>query len=348
MARLIGSSWVLTLAVAALSLCATATIMPAFRAAAPSLGLLDRPTPRSSHRTVTPRGGGLPILFAVALCLWITRPLWEGQAEAPVLCMGAALLGLVGILDDRFGVSPLMRLLCQLVAAGIVAFATGGLTRLPLPAPMDVQVGGWGVPLAILWIVAVVNFYNFLDGIDGLAGLQGMITGLGLALAGWDPFATVVGAALAGGCGGFLFFNWSPARVFLGDVGSGFLGYTFAALPVVTQESTRGVAVFFVGMSLWLFLADATWTLLRRLARGERWDQPHREHLYQRLVARGWDHARVTMGIGVGSALLTGMVLAAWKAQASRWAWVTLAAALALFCAEWFVVRRQEFRHKTA
>jgi Fuc2NAc and GlcNAc transferase len=336
---LVRDGWPLVLVVVAVSLCATAAMMPVVRTAAVRLGLLDVPNARSSHRVVTPRGGGLAILASVGLCLGLTWPLWMDAPGAASLFGGAGLLAIVGILDDRFGLTPLIRLACQILAAGLVAVVAGGLGRLPLPAPLGVDVGPLGVALAVVWIVAVVNFYNFLDGIDGLAGLQGVVTGLGLAAAGWDPLTTIVGAAVAGGCAGFLVFNWPPARVFLGDVGSCFLGYTFAALPVLAPQASQGSAVFFVGMSLWLFLADATWTLLRRLVRGERWGRPHREHLYQRLVAGGWDHAQVTTGIGLGSALLTGMAL---FAQRAALAWVTLAVAVALLATEWLLVGRCE------
>ena len=336
---LLRDGWQLILAVVAGSLCATAAIVPIVRSAALRLGLLDVPNDRSSHQVVTPRGGGIAILISVGVCLWLTRSLWAGGPGVRAFFGGAVLLAIVGILDDRFGVAPLIRLSCHLVAAGLVAFAAGGLGRFPLPAPLDVSARPMAIALAVLWIVGVVNFYNFLDGIDGLAGLQGVVTGLGLAAAGFSPLAAIVGAAVAGGCAGFLVFNWAPARVFLGDVGSGVLGYTFAALPVLAPEPSRGTAVFFVGMSLWLFLADASWTLLRRLTRGERLGRPHREHLYQRLVAGGWSHAQVTTAIGLGSALLTGMALVA---RSTALAWATLATAVALLAAESLLVGRCE------
>jgi Fuc2NAc and GlcNAc transferase len=209
----------------------------------------------------------------------------------------------------------------------------GGLSRLPLPPPLDVALGGSGLVLAILWMVAVVNFYNFLDGIDGLAALQGVITGLGIAIAGWHPIATAAGVALCGACIGFLVFNWSPARVFLGDVGSGLLGFAFASLPFLAPPSERPRAVLFVALSLWLFLADAAWTLARRAARGARLSEPHREHVYQRLVARGLGHAPVAAALGVGSAALTALALLAWR-EGGAWAWTALAAASVLFALE--------------
>jgi Fuc2NAc and GlcNAc transferase len=186
-----------------------------------------------------------------------------------------------------------------------------------------------------------VNFYNFLDGIDGLAALQGVVTGLGLALAGWDPLSAGLGAALAGACLGFLLFNWSPATIFMGDIGSCFLGYTLAALPLLAPVDARPRAVLFVALSLWLFLADATWTLARRVARGERWYQAHREHLYQQLALR-WGHGRVAAGLGLGSCLLTGMALLAWRRADAAWAWAGLAVALMFFAVEVEMVRRRE------
>jgi UDP-N-acetylmuramyl pentapeptide phosphotransferase/UDP-N-acetylglucosamine-1-phosphate transferase len=194
--------------------------------------------------------------------------------------------------------------------------------------------------VAVLWIVAVVNFYNFLDGIDGLAALQAAVTGLGLALAAWHPLSAPMGLALAGSCLAFLLFNWSPASIFMGDVGSCFLGYTLSALPLLAPVPSRSRAVLFVALSLWLFLADATWTLARRVARGERWYQAHREHLYQHLALR-YGHGRVAAGIGLASFALTGMALLAWHRGEALWAWAGLAMGVVFFGVEWGLARRE-------
>ena len=132
----------------------------------------------------------------------------------------------------------------------------------------------------------MVNFFNFLDGIDGLAAVQAVVTAAGIALAGWDPFAALLAAALAGATAGFLPYNWSRASIFLGDVGSYFLGYTLATLPLAAPPASRPQAVLFVALSLWLFLADAAWTLVRRARSGAPWYAAHREHLYQQLALR--------------------------------------------------------------
>jgi glycosyltransferase WbpL len=332
----------LTTAVVAFAVALLAT--PAVRFAAARTGFVDVPGPRSSHARPTPRGGGLVLVAALAAALVVLAPApWRGRLDVTVLLLAGGAMALTGLADDRFSLPAAWRLALQTMAAAALVAASGGLERVPLPPPLDASLGPLAGAAAVLWIVAAVNFYNFLDGIDGLAALQGAITGVGVALAGWDPFATLLGAALAGGCAAFLFFNWSPARIFLGDVGSLLLGFAFAALPLLAPAPQRPRAVFFVALSLWLFLADAAWTLIRRLARGARWDQPHREHLYQRLVRAGSSHPAVAAGIGAGSAVLTAAALAGWRGGAA-WELAAALCALVLFTGEWALVRAREAR----
>ena len=303
---------------------------------APRLGLLDVPNDRSSHAAPVPRGGGLPLLGGAFIGVAAASMFDSDGLSTPTLAVGigAVIVGLVGLLDDRFGLPPLLRLLAHALAASLVVGAAGGLKTLPLPAPLDIPLGAWGAPLAVLWIMTVVNFYNFMDGIDGVAALQGVIAGGGIALATWSPPAAALGAALAGGCLGFLFHNWSPARVFLGDIGSGTLGFAFAATPFLAAPPVRPTALLFVAASLSLFLADATWTLGRRALTGARWYEAHREHAYQRLVIAGWGHARVAATIGAGSLLLTLLALFAWHHGGSLAWWAVIAAALVVYAAE--------------
>jgi len=316
---------------------------PLWRASARRWGLLDRPNVRSSHQTVVPRGGGAAIVLAALVGVSASGSAWEGRPGTAPLLVGALALALVGLWDDRFGLSPLRRFAFQVAAAVAVVVAGAGIDRLPLPPPLDLPFHGLGAVFAVLWIVAVVNFYNFLDGIDGLAALQGGVTGLGLALVAGDPLSAGLGAALAGGCLGFLLFNWSPATIFMGDIGSCFLGFTLSALPLLAPVESRPRAVLFVAMSLWLFLADATWTLARRVAHGERWHQAHREHLYQHLALR-WGHRRVAAGIGLGSCALTGIALVAWRTADAAWGWAGLALGVVLVAVEWALARRAASR----
>jgi UDP-N-acetylmuramyl pentapeptide phosphotransferase/UDP-N-acetylglucosamine-1-phosphate transferase len=337
----------LAAALAALAVSALATRV--LRALAWRAGLVDRSNERSSHVGAVPRGGGLGLLLGAAAGIAVSGA-WPAESPATsVLLLSCAALALVGLLDDRFGLSPLARLVPQLGAAAAITVAAGGLGRLPLPPPLDAPLGALaGGLLAAVWIVAVANFYNFLDGIDGLAGLQAVVTGAGVALAAWDPAARTLGAVLGGASLGFLAHNWAPARIFMGDVGSGTLGFCFAALPLLAPPEARSRAVLFVGVSLFLFLADATWTLLVRVARGERFYEPHREHLYQRLVAPGRGHAAVTLALGLGALALTAAALAAWRSGSALAGWAALAVAVAAFSAELASVRRLAARRELA
>ncbi|HXB57599.1 MAG TPA: glycosyltransferase family 4 protein [Vicinamibacteria bacterium] len=332
--------WAPAATILLLSFAVAVAVTPLIRAAARRLGFLDRPNPRSSHQRVVPRGGGAAIVLASLVAL-SASPL--ARAGGATLLGAGVALALVGLWDDRFGLPPLPRLAFQMVAALAAVWGGAGIDRLPLPPPLDLPLHGLGGVFAVLWIVAVVNFYNFLDGIDGLAALQGVVTGLGLVLAGWDPVAAGLGAAIAGACLGFLLFNWSPATIFMGDIGSCFLGYTLSALPLLAPADTRPRAVMFVALSLWLFLADATWTLARRLARGERFYEAHREHLYQRLALR-FGHGWVAAGLGLGSCALTVIALQAWRSADAVWAWTGLTLALLFFAAEGGMAGRREPR----
>jgi Fuc2NAc and GlcNAc transferase len=315
-------------------------LTPAFRAAARRWGLLDRPNARSSHRHVVPRGGGAAIVVAVLIALRLAG-LGTGEARdgALPLVLGAVALAAIGLWDDRHGLPAFGRLAAQLLVGSAVVASLGGLERLPLPAPLDAPLGAVaGGAVAVVWIVTVVNFFNFLDGIDGLAAVQAVVTAAGVALVGWDPLAVLLAAALAGATAGFLPYNWSRASVFLGDVGSYFLGYTLATLPLAAPPASRPQAVLFVALSLWLFLADAVWTLGRRVSRGSRWYEAHREHLYQRLAVR-WGHGRVAAAIGLGSAALTAGASWAWRRGDAASAWAVLALAALAFATELAVVR---------
>lgn len=332
-----------TLATLALSLAAALAGTPLSVRAARRWGLLDRPNTRSAHVRATPRGGGLVVLAAAALALVLAGGARDLTRAQTAVLAGAVVMGLIGLADDRLRLSVAPKLALQVaVSAAVVWTAGGALARLPLPPPLDLPLGPFGAAVSAMWLVAVVNFYNFLDGIDGLAAVQGVVTGLGIALAGWDPQASAAGAALAGACLGFLFFNWSPARVFLGDAGSALLGFAFAALPLLAPPAARPPAVFFVALSLWLFLADAAWTIARRLALGQDVLAAHREHVYQRLVGRGFGHADVALGVGAGSALLTALALFAWRTSSVTLAWAAVAAGLVLFGLELLALRRPD------
>ena len=316
-------------AIGLLAACAVTAVL--VRVAA-RLELLDHPTERSSHVRVTPRGGGVAIVIGAGAGVLAAGE--RVPAAAALLLGGAGALALVGLADDRYRLSVGLRLVLQAAAAVAIAYTTGGVPRLPLPEPLDLELGALAVPVAVVWVMALVNFFNFMDGIDGLAGAQAVITGIGVALVAWDPMSAVIAASVAGAGAGFLAFNWAPARIFMGDTGSLALGYTFASLPLLAPLDFRPEAVFWMVMSLWLFLADAACTLVARVVRGETWHAPHRDHAYQRLVRAGASHRAVAASIAIGSAALTAAAVLSWPGIGGRAGWALLAVALALFVTE--------------
>jgi Fuc2NAc and GlcNAc transferase len=300
----------------------------------PRVGLLDLPNERSSHQHPRPRGGGLALLGGVlagllAALVWIADP----PREAVALFAAALALAVVGLVDDRRPLPVWPRLLAQLAAAIALVAVTGGLHVLPLPPPADLPLPApLGAALAVLWLVAATNFFNFMDGIDGLASGQAAIVLVAVAVVGWSGEGSLLALLAAAAALGFLVLNWPPASLFLGDGGSGFLGFLLAGLPLLAPAGGRGAALFVVAVAMALFLLDPTWTLLVRLRRGERLGVAHREHLYQRLTVPGRSHAGVTVPLLAAGAVLTALAGLAYTGRLSPW-WA-LAAALAAFAAE--------------
>ena len=300
--------------------------------------VLDFPNSRSSHRVPTPTCGGAGIIAGLAGGL-ITASLLGMQIPTPPLLLGGVLISLVGFIDDRSGgVSVPLRLTTQFSAAGIVVFNVGGIGTLPLPEPMDLQTGVLAIPLALTWIVAVTNIYNFLDGIDGFAALQGAIAGLCIALLGQGGHLVIMGLVIAGACCGFLLHNWHPAKIFMGDIGSGTLGFLLAALPFqLGSSSSRGDALYAIGMCLWFFLSDASFTILRRIWRGECLWKAHRSHLYQLLVDSGLRHDQVVLRVNAGASIIAALALVSIHISGSTNArWVVIAVAVGAFVAYCF------------
>jgi Fuc2NAc and GlcNAc transferase len=257
--------------------------------------MLDHPNERSSHSRSVPRGGGAAIvLVTLAVVVW---GLLEGripERQGIALLGGGASIALLGWLDDRSSLSARLRLVVQVLAAAWTVAWLGGFAELDLGA-RHARLGTLGSVLAVLAIVWATNLFNFMDGIDGLAGSEALLLGgFGawfLAGTAASPLAGVA-AACAGGALGFLLWNWHPARIFMGDVGSAFLGYLFASLAIAGERAGGPPALIWVLLA-GVFVFDATVTLLRRLRRGY-WSEAHRTHAYQRAVQAGWSHARVS------------------------------------------------------
>jgi Fuc2NAc and GlcNAc transferase len=309
------------------------------RAFALRTSMLDVPNPRSSHTTPTPRGGGLAIavvtLGGIALA---AAAGWVPPRTAAALAGGGVLVAAVGWMDDRRGVPRATRLAVQITAAAWAVWCLGGMPSLRFGLGSG-SLGPAGALLAVAGITWSTNCFNFMDGIDGLAGGEAAITGLAVAAltAGGHPEIAVIALLVGAASTGFLVWNWSPAKVFMGDVGSGLLGFLFGAGALASE---RAGALPIVGWSLLLgvFLFDATATLVRRMWTGERWYEPHRSHAYQRAVQLGWSHARVASAV-----LLIDLALAAAVWAAGRrpdWQLALALAALAGLGGLYAVVQR--------
>lgn len=297
-----------------------------------SRAVLDVPNARSLHVNPTPRGGGLAIamvVLAVEAGLLLT-----GLLQVPwgwAAWWTTALLACMGLRDDLRPLPARHRFAAQLIICG------GWLLTLLEPATPAAWAGLCMQLFAMVWLV---NLYNFMDGSDGLAGAQAVCAGFaggGLAfMAGADDLG-LIAALTAAASVGFLFWNWQPARIFLGDVGSYFLGGQFAVLGTATWAG--GHPPLFWGILLGPFIVDATLTLLYRMLRGERWYAAHRSHAYQRLVQAGRSHAWVARALAL---LVLGcnlpLAMTAW-----RWpdaGWLCLILAWGLSTALWLRVIR--------
>ena len=283
--------------------------------------MVDRPNARSSHITPTPRGGGLAIVAAVlcGLVLWT----WQ-SAQLPLDVVGAFTafgggIATLGWIDDRRPLSARIRLLFQVAAAIAAIGVFGYVESVWLPFVGAVHIGRLGIGLTLLWIVGLTNAYNFMDGIDGLAAGQAVIAGLCWLFVAWGHQrapAGAIGLLVAAASFGFLIHNWPPARLFMGDVASGFLGFSFAVLVLPGLAGDAYSDRLLIGGALFvgLFVGDASLTFVRRLRNGERVFDAHRSHLYQRLTPSKAMHRPVTklylalamLSAGCGFAFLRG------------------------------------------
>jgi len=298
-------------------------------------GLLDTPGPRSSHSAPTPTGAGVALVSALWIAGWL-YPLLPLSAQTPVfpgwitlLLVPAALLCLVGFVDDHHPLSARLRLLVQLGAA---LYLLLGLHDSLSGTPWLVLPGLF----ALLW---TMNAYNFMDGSNGMAGMQGLFSGALMSVCLLLADAPVLGlatAAIAGACAGFLPWNVPRARIFLGDAGSVPLGFLFAGLGLLAYLGGY-LSLPVVLLTVLTFHIDAGLTLLTRMVNKERWYTAHRRHVYQRLLVHGWSHSQVLMLylalnlIVIAPATLLGTLH-------GQWAWALMMIATVILVLAWFAV----------
>jgi len=302
--------------------------------------MLDIPNERSSHSSPTPRGGGFAIAVTSLGGIVLASSLgWVSQDLATALVGGGVLIAAIGWIDDHRSLSPLTRFAAQFISAGWAMYWLGGFPSLSLGI-VSVKLGFMGIILGSLGIVWAINLYNFVDGIDGLAAGEAVSTGVigGLLLLGvGKPDLAIVALLIAAANLGFLPLNWAPARLFMGDAGSGLLGYLFAVL-AVASENSGGIPLMLWVLLLGVFIFDATVTLCRRIVHGHRWYHAHHSHAYQRLVQAGRSHAQVSSMILLFNFILAILAIVAWKQPALFLAAIVVGAVL--LSAAYLVVER--------
>lgn len=261
--------------------------------------LMDVPNARSSHSVPTPRGGGVAVVLSFLCAVSVLLIAERVEVGGGLAILGAGVLvAVVGFIDDHRHLAARWRLVAHFAAAVWVLAWLGGAPRLEMfGAAVDL---GWlGVMLAAVYLVWLLNLYNFMDGIDGIASVEAICICLGGAvlylLAGRSDLM-LVPLMLAAAVAGFLYWNFPPAKIFMGDAGSGFLGIVLGILSLQAAWASPTLLWSWL-ILLGVFVVDATWTLLRRLLSGERVYEAHRSHAYQHAARRCGKHLPVTLGV---------------------------------------------------
>ena len=272
------------------------------------INLYDIPNQRSSHNIPTPKGGGISIVVLLIIAIstlfyfeMISREIFSS------LIIGLLIISAIGLIDDYKNLSILIRLIGYTFGAIIALYFIGGVSSLfendhNFFKCCDINIssfGGFGPFLAILYMLWLTNLYNFMDGADGLAAIQTICVSLfSIFLFYFSGHYTlvIIMVCLASATSGFLYWNWAPAKIFMGDVGSCSIGFFFGLFSIYTAKEE------IVPISIWLillapFIGDATFTLIKRVINKEKWYQAHHSHAFQKLYRLGFSHSQLTLGL---------------------------------------------------
>ena len=265
--------------------------------------IMDMPNERSSHQSPTPKSGGISIvctfLVGAAVIFYVGEMTRIREDYFIGFVFSAVLIAGISLFDDIARKPFITKLGTQLLAVFLVLAFGIVVDQLTFPYLGVVTLGWWGYPLSLLWIIGLTNAFNFMDGLDGLAGGVAAIVSAffcAITFSQGSNFVYITSYALLAGALGFLVYNFPPARIFMGDVGSAFLGFSFAVLAIIAARYDRSHTSFLVmPLLLFNFIYDTFFTFIRRLLRGERVLEAHRTHLYQLLNRTGWSHRAVSL-----------------------------------------------------
>lgn len=286
-------------------------LTPATMALARRVGAVDQPSARRIHDRPVPRLGGLAIVIGFLLpALWFL----PGDPAARGLIAGAVLIAALGMADDILGMQPAVKFLGQVACATIPVAAGLTIANGTLPLIGAFELGAAQYPLTVLWIVAIVNIINFTDGMDGLAA---GVVGIGattfaiIAASLGRADAAILAAALAGASIAFLKYNFNPARTFMGDGGSMFLGFMLAGIAISgVMKSAAAVAIVLPLVVLAIPILDTSFVILKRLKHGNPVYSADKSHFHHRFLAIGWSQRRTVLAIYAWTGLMCALALA--------------------------------------
>ncbi|WP_394188514.1 glycosyltransferase family 4 protein [Paenisporosarcina quisquiliarum] len=317
-----------------LAFVASILLTPLVKMLAIRIGAVDTPNYRKVHARIMPRLGGLAIFGAFLIGYFILRP---EDPTAPFIILGALMIIITGVLDDMFEITAKAKLLGQLIAAGIVIYGGLDIDFIKLPFGGVLDFGYLNIPLTILWIVGITNAINLIDGLDGLAaGVStiALITIAGMALMMGNTFVFAMAAILAVSSLGFLFYNFHPAKIFMGDTGALFLGFMIAVLALMGFKNITVISLVIPIIMLGVPISDTFFAIVRRYRMKQPLSAADKSHLHHCLLNVGFTH-RQTVLIIYALAAMFGLAALIFS-QATVWGAILLLAVM-LVAIELFV-----------
>ncbi|MEY9971903.1 UDP-GlcNAc:undecaprenyl-phosphate GlcNAc-1-phosphate transferase [Lysinibacillus sp. RC46] len=293
---------------------ASILLTPLVKRLAFRIGAVDAPNYRKVHARIMPRLGGLAIFLAFLIAVAIFQPILiyneNGSDFLLAIIIGACIIVATGVIDDMREISAKAKLIGQLVAALIVIFVGGiQIEMVNLPFVGELNFGLLSIPLTVLWIVGITNAINLIDGLDGLAaGVStiALITLAVMALIMGNMFVLAIAAILAAATFGFLFYNFHPAKIFMGDTGALFLGFMISVLALLGFKNITVVTLIIPVIILGVPISDTFFAIVRRVRMKKKWSDPDKSHLHHRLLDMGFTH-RQTVLIIYGIAIMFGL-----------------------------------------
>lgn len=273
----------------------TILLTPLIKKLAIRIGAVDKPNQRKVHMKVMPRLGGLAIYISFIAGVLLLQP--DSPHSLPIL-LGSLIIVLTGIIDDIRELSPRVKLMGQLAAALVVVLSGIHVEFINLPFGGQLEFGIFSIPLTILWIVGVTNAINLIDGLDGLAaGVSSiaLLTISGMAIIMGDAYVTVLGLILMSSTIAFLFYNFYPAKIFMGDTGALFLGYMISVLSLLGFKNVTFISLIIPALILGVPISDTFFAIIRRLVHKQPLSAPDKSHLHHCLLRLGFSHRQVVL-----------------------------------------------------